>query len=149
MIIRPSTPQVLTDIVEELNREILPLLPDSPSQVRLFMITAVLGQMAERAGQEIAVMKEESARYVEYCLDVADTAGNEAVRQAAEAVLPTADLRLDAVSAEYAQASEALASAIEVALDAGLTELVSRGERLLEDRVANEQRMAGAATAGR
>jgi hypothetical protein len=149
VIIRPSTPQVLTDLAEELNREILPLLPDSPSQVRLFMITAVLGQMAERAGEEIAVMKEESGRYVEYAHAVADASGSQAVRQAADAVLPTADLRLDAVSAEYARASEALAVSIEVALDAGLADLVSLGERLLEDRVANEQRMAGVATAGR
>jgi hypothetical protein len=149
VIIRPSTRQVLTDLVEELNREILPLLPDSPSQVRLFMITAVLGQMAERAGEEIAVMKEESGRYVEYARAVADASSSQAVRQAADAVLPTADLRLDAVSAEYARASEALAMSIEVALDAGLTDLINLGERLLEDRIANEQRMAGVATAGR
>jgi len=149
VIIRPSTPQVLTDLVEELNREILPLLPDGPSKVRLFMITAVLGQMAARAGEEISVMREEAGRYVDYARAVADASGSQAVGKVADAVLPGEDLRLDAVSAEYARASEALAAAIEVAMDSGLTELVGRGERLLEDRIANEERMAGAATAGR
>jgi hypothetical protein len=34
-------------------------------------------------------------------------------------------------------------------MDAGLTDLVARGEQLLQTRIANEQLMAGVATAGR
>jgi hypothetical protein len=59
------------------------------------------------------------------------------------------DLRLDSVLAAYVRASDAFGTALEVAMDAGLAELVSAGERLLQDRVANEQSMAGVATAGR
>ncbi len=149
MNIRPSTPQLLRDLAEELNREIMPLLSDSTDQIRLHMIAAVLGQAAVRAGSEIALMKEETAAYVDYATEVAAASGHKDVRKALDALHPGTDLHLDTVLAEYARASDAFGTALEIAMDAGLTDLVSRGEELLKKRVANEQLMAGVATAGR
>ena len=149
MNIRPSTPQILRDLAEELNREIMPLLSDSTDQIRLHMIAAVLGQCAVRSGTEIALMKAETDAYVDYARAVASATGDPAVQRAIDAVQPSTDLHLDAVIVEYTQASEAFGTALEAALDGGDAELVARGEALLQDRVANEQLMAGVATAGR
>ena len=149
MNIHPSTPQVLSDLAEELNREVMPLLSDSTDQVRLHMIMAVLGQCAVRAGTEIALMKDETAAYRAYAADVAAATANEGVRSALDGIGTSDDLRLDAVLAEYTRASEAFGTALEMAMDAGLSDLVARGEELLRTRIANEQLMAGVATAGR
>jgi hypothetical protein len=149
MNIRPSTPQILRDLAEELNREIMPLLSDSTDQVRLHMIAAVLGQCAVRAGSEIALTKRETADYRDYAGEVVRATGHEGLRAALDAVPSSADLHLEVVLAEYAKASDAFALALEVAMDEGLSDLVARGEELLTTRVANEQLMAGVATAGR
>ena len=145
MNIRPSTPQILRDLAEELNREIMPLLSDSTDQIRLHMIAAVLGQCAVRSGTEIALMKAETDAYVDYARAVAAATGDAAVERAIEAVKPSTDLHLEAVITEYTQASEAFGAA----LDGGHAALAARGEALLQDRIANEQLMAGVATAGR
>ena len=149
MNIRPSTPQVLRDVAEELNREVMPLLSDSTDQVRLHMIMAVLSQCAVRAGTEIALMKQESAAYTDYGSAVATATGRADVRALVDAIPRSDDLTLDAVLAEYTGASEAFASALEAALAAGDADLITRGEELLQVRIANEQLMAGVATAGR
>lgn len=149
MNIRPTTPQLLRDLADELNREIMPLLDDSTDQIRLHMITAVLGQCAVRAGSEIALMTLETAAYRDYADAVADATGRDDLRPAAAAPPLAARLHLDAVVAEYARASDSFGSALEIAMDAGLGDLVTRGEELLHTRIANEQLMAGVATAGR
>lgn len=149
MITRPTTPEILRDLAEELNREIMPLLSEQTDQIRLFMITAVLGQCAERADREIALMADETTRCVTYAGAVADATGSAELRSLVSAVVPDTDLRLDAVLATYVRASDAFGAALELAMDAGLADLVAQGEQLLQDRVANEQAMAGVATAGR
>jgi len=149
VIVRPSTPQILTDVAEELRREILPELTTTTLQIRLQMIMSVLEQCAARSGIEIALMRAEIASYRDYADRVADATGSEAVRAAADAVVVGDDLRLDAVSAEYASAGEALATALEAALDAGEQQLVAEGEGLLTARIATEQGLTALATAGR
>ena len=149
MNIRPSTPQVLRDLAEELQREVMPLLSDSTDQIRLHMIMAVLGQCAVRAGSEIALMTQEAASSAAYGADVARATGRTDVAALVAAIGDPADLHLDAVIAQYTRASEALAAALEAAMDAGDADLVARGEQLLRERIANEQLMAGVATAGR
>lgn len=149
MNIRPSTPQILRDLAEELNREVMPLLTDSTDQIRLHMITAVLGQCAVRAGTEISLMRQETAAYADYGSAVATATGRSDVQALVDGIAPSDDLDLDAVLAEYTRASEAFATALEAALAAGDTDLIARGEDLLQVRVANEQLMAGVATAGR
>lgn len=149
MNIRPSTPQVLRDLAEELSREVMPLLADSTDQIRLHMIMAVLGQCAVRAGSEIALMKEEVSSSAAYGADVATATGRADLQALVDSIGDPPDLHLDVVIAQYTRASEALAAALEAAMDAGLADLVARGEQLLQERVANEQLMAGVATAGR
>jgi hypothetical protein len=150
MITRPSTPQILTDVCTELTRELMPLMTDSTAQIRLHMIITVLGNCAMRSGNEIAWMKQETADYTAYALDVADTTADHRVTGAIEAILPSEDLRLDAVAAEYSRAGTALSAALDAAMDAGLDELVARGEQLLLARITIEQQIAGGpASAGR
>lgn len=149
MITRPSTPQILADVAEELRREIMPLLSTTTLQIRLQMIMSVLEQCAARSGIEIALMREEIAAYRDYADRVAAATGDPAVRAASDAVAVGDDLRLEAVSAEYSRAGEALAVALETALDAGQADLVTEGERLLTARIATEQGLTALATAGR
>ena len=144
MITRPSTPRVLADVVTELEREILPLLPDSVAQIRLHMIMTVIGHCAVRSGNETAWMTEESAAYVSFAEEVLAVTDASAVRTALAAVTPFEDLRLREVASNYSRASEALSVALETALDAHLDELVARGEALLRMRVTNEQAITGA-----
>jgi hypothetical protein len=147
--IRPSTPQVLRDLADELDREIMPLLSDSTDQIRLHMVMAVLNQCAVRADSEIALMREESQHYAAYGHSVAQATGNADLAAAVAAIEPTSDLHLPAILAEYTRASEAFGTALELALDAGLADLVAQGEELLQRRIANEQQMAGVADVGR
>ena len=149
MINRPNTPQILRDLAEELNREIMPLLNDSTDQIRLFMITAVLGQCAVRADKEIAMMKQETDAYLTFAGEVADATHDANLAAAIAQVHPSDDLHLETVSAEYVRASEAFGVALEVAMDAGDEALVARGEALLQTRISHEQMMAGVASAGR
>lgn len=150
MITRPSTSRILLDLVEELQKEILPLLPDSVSQIRLQMIMSVLGNCAVRAGTEIAIMSDEIALNSAYARDVVAATGNTVVAQALEDVAPDGDLHLEAVSTVYSRSGNALAVALEAAMDAGLDELIVRGEDLLRLRITNEQSVAESyAMAGR
>lgn len=149
MITQPTTPQILRDLAIELEREILPRLPDATDQVRLQMVMAVLRQCAVRAGEEIAVLSEEAEAYRAYGTQVAEATGRADVAAAVAAIDLGTDRQLDVVSQAYCRASDALGRALDAAMDAGASELVAAGERLLGERVANEQRMAGVATAGR
>lgn len=149
MINRPSTDQILRDVAEELNREIMPLISDTTDQIRLHMIVAVINQCAARAGREIAVMKDEGAKSAAYGAEVAAAAQDDDLAAAVAGIVASDDLTLEAVAAEYARASDVLGTAIEVALDAGLAELVAVGEDLLRERIAHEQEMSGAVDAGR
>ncbi len=146
---RPSTPQVLLDIIEELNRHVMPLMPGSTDQVRIVMITSVLGQCAARADQEIALMREESLAYLGFAQAVADATDDASVRTAVENATLSTDLRLAAMTAEYSRASSAFTVALDVAMDAGLANLVAEGEDLLRDRIRTEQALTSLSTAGR
>lgn len=80
MIIRPSTPQILRDLQVEVEREILPLMPDAVSKMRVQMLLAVLGNCAMRSAHEIAWMTEETAEIIDYAREVSDAVGAEASR---------------------------------------------------------------------
>jgi hypothetical protein len=144
MINRPSTSMILVDLTTELEREILPRLTDSVDQIRLHMIMTVMRHCAVRSGNETAWMTEESAAYITYAQRVLDATGDSKVRDAIQAVEPFDDLRLPVVVANYSRASEALATAIDAAMDAELELLIAEGEGLLRMRVANEQAVTGA-----
>lgn len=150
MITRPSTPAILTDVCEELRREVMPLMTNATDQIRLHMIITVLGNCAVRAGSEIEWMKAEIAAYAAYANDVVTSTGDERLRNSIAALEPAPDLTLDAVAEEYSRAGTALGDALDAAMDAGLDELIARGEGLLVARIATEQLVAGgSATAGR
>jgi hypothetical protein len=144
VINRPSTPRILADLALELEREILPLLSDSVAQVRLQMVMTVMGHCAVRSGNETAWMTEESAFNLEYARKVLEATGDERVRQAIESVKPLEDLRLPVVITYYSSASEALATALDAAMDAELEPLISEGEDLLRMRITHEQAVTGA-----
>ena len=94
-------------------------------------------------------MKQETATYADYGSAVATATGRADVQALVDAIRHGDDLALDTVLAEYTRASEAFATALEAALASGDADLITRGEELLQVRVANEQQMAGVATAGR
>ncbi len=153
MIIRPSTPQILRDLQAEIQAEILPLMPDVTSQIRVQMLLAVLGNCAVRSAHEIAWMKDETDEIVAYARDVVASVGDAAgapVLTRLETIAPSGSLHLDDVAAEYSRAGFALSAALDAAMDAYANELVLRGERLLRARITREQEIAGGdATTGR
>lgn len=153
MIIRPSTPQILRDLQVEVEREILPLMPDPVSKMRVQMLLAVLGNCAVRSAHEIAWMKQETAEIIDYARDVTHAKSEEARRPVTlllEAIHTDDSLHLDDVAAAYSRAGFALSAALDAAMDAYLNDLVLRGEALLRARVTREQEIAGgSATTGR
>jgi hypothetical protein len=153
MIIRPSTPQILRDLQVEVEREILPLMPDAVSKMRVQMLLAVLGNCAVRSAHEIAWMTQETAEIIDYARDVADLVSDDARRPVMfrlEEIAPDASRHLDDVAAAYSRAGFALSAALDAAMDAYLNDLVLRGEALLRARVTREQEIAGgSATTGR
>ena len=153
MIIRPSTPQILRDLQVEVEREILPLMPDAVSKMRVQMLLAVLGNCAVRSAHEIAWMTEETAEIIDYAREVSDAVGAEAsrlIKVRLEATHVDDSLHLDDVAAAYSRAGFALSAALDAAMDAYLNDLVLRGEALLRARVTREQEIAGgSATTGR
>lgn len=153
MIIRPSTPQILRDLQVEVEKEILPLMPDAVSRMRVQMLLAVLGNCAVRSAHEIAWMTQEIAEIVDYAGDVADAVGEEArgpIDVSLAAIHAGDSLHLDDVAESYSRAGFALSAALDAAMDAYLNALVLRGEALLRARVTREQEIAGgSATTGR
>lgn len=153
MITRPSTPQILRDLQVEVEREILPLMPDAVSRMRVQMLLAVLGNCAVRSAHEIAWMVQETDEIIAYARDVIAVVGDEAQRPVLmrlEAIRPGEGLHLDDVAAAYSRAGFALSAALDAAMDAYAQELVLRGEALLRARVTREQEIAGgSATTGR
>ena len=153
MIIRPSTPQILRDLQVEVEREILPMMPDPVSKMRVQMLLAVLGNCAVRSAHEIAWMRQETAEIIDYARDVTNVVTEEARRTVTlllEAIHTDDSLHLDDVAATYSRAGYALSAALDAAMDAYLNDLVLRGEALLRARVTREQEIAGgSATTGR
>jgi hypothetical protein len=153
MITRPSTPQILRDLQVEVEREILPLMPDAVSRMRVQMLLAVLGNCAVRSAHEIAWMTEEIGEISAYARDVAAAVPDDARRpimMRLEEIPAEGSLHLDDVAAAYSRAGYALSAALDAAMDAYANDLVLRGEALLRARVTREQEIAGgSATTGR
>lgn len=153
MITRPSTPQILRDLQVEIEREVLPHMPDVTAQIRVQMLMAVLGNCAVRSAHEIAWMTQETADMVEFARDViavVPQAAQGPVLSALEAIAPSGSLHLDDVAGEYSRAGYAFSAALDAAMDAHVQELVLRGERMLRARITREQEIAGGdATTGR
>lgn len=149
MITQPTTSQLLLDVIEELEREVLPVLKDEALGMRVQMVFATLRQCAARADREIATMREESADCLAYAAEVLAITGDPAIASAIDAATPGDDLRLVPVSRDYERAGEAMALAIERALDARQADLVAAGERILLARMAAERGLSELATVGR
>ena len=153
MITRPSTPQILRDLQVEVEREILPMMPDPVSKMRVQMLLAVLGNCAVRSEHEIAWMTQETAEIIDYAREVANAVRDQARRPVMfllETIHSDDSLHLDDVAAAYSRAGYALSAALDAAMDAYLNDLVLRGEALLRARVTREQEIAGgSATTGR
>jgi hypothetical protein len=153
MIIRPSTPQILRDLQVEVEREILPMMPDAVSRMRVQMLLSVLGNCAVRSAHEIAWLTKETAEIIDYAREVANAVTDEARRPVMlllETVHCNDSLHLDDVAAAYSRAGFALSAALDAAMDAYLNDLVLKGESLLRARVTREQEIAGgSATTGR
>ena len=53
MITRPSTSRALEDVVEELSRDIMPIITDPAQQIRLHMLMVVLNDCVNASEREI------------------------------------------------------------------------------------------------
>ena len=153
MLTRPTTEQVLIECARELMASVLPSLSDETAQVCVVMLDTVLRNMAVRAAHEIAWMAQECLAIEEYATAVlAVDPGASALREALEvyAQAPRDSLHLDAMVERYCQAGKAFSAALEVAVAGGRSDLVKRGEELLDTRGDRETEvMAGWSPTGR
>ena len=102
MITRPSTSRVLEDVVEELTRDIMPMITDPAQQIRLHMLMIVLNDCVNASEREISVMRSEIAEYLAFAGDVAKVTGNDVAAAVAGAQMGDS-LVLSDVIREYGE----------------------------------------------
>jgi hypothetical protein len=152
MITRPTTDVLISDCCRELTEAILPALTDETLRLRLVMTETVLRNAAVRAAHEIAWMLQETSALLAYAAEVAARHGSEVLRDAMAAVAgsPAEGLHLTEVVERYERASQAFATAMAAAQEAGDDDLVAKARELLRDRIATEKEvMASYAVVGR
>ncbi len=152
MLSRPTTEQILLDCCRELMTTVLPSLTDATAQVSVIMVETVLRNTAVRAAHEVAWMRDETADIESYAHAVAAQAPGSTLETAlaALAAAPRDSLHLDDVVETYCRAGNALSAALETAVASGLTELIRRGEEILDVRSGHETDvMAGWSPTGR
>ena len=153
MLSRPTTEQIILDCCRELTNTVLPALTDETAQVAVIMVETVLRNTAVRAAHEVAWIREETADIESYAQAVAEQApGAESVGAALKALAdaPRDSLHLDDVVETYCRAGNALSAALETAVAGSLTDLVRRGEEILDVRAGHETEvMAGWSPTGR
>ncbi len=150
MITRPSTSRVLEDVVEELSRDIMPLITDPAQQIRMHMLMIVLNDCVNASEREISVMRAEIPQYLNFVNDVAAATGDAAVAAAAAGASMGTSLVLSDVIADYESASRAFSTAMDLVMDTVNREFIERGEELLRQRVTNERAiLSGSSAVGR
>jgi hypothetical protein len=128
MLTRPTTPQVLVGIADDLRDTVAPLVRDEPALVLLGQIDQILRGLAVRAGHEIAWIHEEAD-------SISAVTGTD--------VGWPASLHLDDVVAWYDSVSRVLSAALDQAFAAGDTARVAELKLLLDSRSATEMRIVG------
>jgi len=152
MLSRPTTEQILLDCCRELMTSVMPALTDATAQVSLIMVETVLRNTAVRAAHEVAWMRDETADIEAYANEVAAQASGTTLETALAvlAAAPRASLHLDDVVETYCRAGNVLSAALETAVASGRTDLIRRGEEILDVRSGHETEvMAGWTPTGR
>ncbi|MCX6433696.1 MAG: hypothetical protein NTX29_13275 [Actinobacteria bacterium] len=150
MITRPSTSRALEDVVEELNRDILPVITDPAQQIRLHMLMIVLNDCVNASEREISVMRTEIPTYLAFAEDVATSTGDPEVAAAVAGAQMGDSLVLSDVIRDYENASRAFSTAMDLVMDTVNREFIERGEALLKARVTNERAiLSGSSAVGR
>lgn len=142
MIVRPTTPQLLRDVRNELATVVAPAVASSTVGVTLEQIDIILEQCAVRSESEIAWMVEEMAEIDAYAGDVVEATDDAATRAALDAARAAASgsLELDALADDYNRISEALSCAIEACMAGPDTDdLLRRGVEILRLRRAERE----------
>jgi hypothetical protein len=142
MIVRPTTPQLLRDVRQELTTAVAPEVRTATARVTLEQIDIILEQCAVRAGSEIAWMIEEIEEIEAYAADVAEATGDAATVAALDAGRAgrTGSLELDDLARDYNLMSEALSCAIEACMaDPEQRDLRARGVEILRLRRAERE----------
>lgn len=146
MITKPTIPQVLDAMREELAGNVLSKLDDPTAKVNVEMITALLSALSVRTENEIAWMLEESAAIEAAATELLPTLGDAAAVTAALKAhqdSPPASMRLSHVSESYQRASELLSLLAEAAYAAKDGTAIARVQGLVESRLAIETEAIG------
>ena len=150
MITRPSTSRALEDVVEELTRDILPVITDPAQQIRLHMLMIVLNDCVNASEREISVMRTEIPTYLAFAEDVATSTGDPEVAAAVAGAQMGDSLVLSDVIRDYENASRAFSTAMDLVMDTVNRAFIERGETLLRTRVTNERAiLSGSSAVGR
>ena len=150
MITRPSTSRVLEDVVEELTRDIMPMITDPAQQIRLHMLMVVLNDCVNASEREISVMRTEIPEYLAFAADVVRATGSAEVAAAVAGAQMGESLILSDVIRDYENASRAFSTAMDLDMDTVDRNFIERGEALLRTRVMNERAiLSGSSAVGR
>lgn len=141
MLSAPTTDQVLVAIATELREVIAPAVSDDRATVALQQIDQLLARTARRAGAEIGWMVEEMTA-IDAALDTWSSPTVVAALAASRAA-PSTSYHLADVRERYHLASVALEAAIEHAFVSADPDAKATVQRLLDQRIANEQTILG------
>src|SRR3954464_10587799 len=86
MITQPPTAVLVQDCCRELTEEILPALQDDTLKLRLIMAVTVLSNVAVRAANEIAWMRQETDELLDFANEVAAGHADDGISTALAAV---------------------------------------------------------------
>jgi hypothetical protein len=142
MIVKPTTPQLLRDIRNELTEHVAPEVTTATARVTLEQIDIVLEQCAVRSESEVAWMVEEIDEIDSFTADVIAATGDEPTTAALQAARDNASgsLQLDALADDYNRISEALSCAIEACMSrSDQQELLRRGIEILRSKRAERE----------
>ena len=150
MITRPSTSRVLEDVVEELTRDIMPMITDPAQQIRLHMLMIVLNDCVNASEREISVMRSEIAEYLAFAGDVAKARAMMTLQRQSLGPRWATPSSSPMSSANTGNASRAFSTAMDLVMDSINRDFIARGEAFLKTRVVNERAiLSGSSAVGR
>ena len=150
MITRPSTSRVLEDVVEELTRDIMPMITDPAQQIRLHMLMIVLNDCVNASEREISVMRSEIAEYLAFAGDVAKARAMMTLQRQSLGPRWATPSSSPMSSANTGNASRTFSTAMDLVMDSINRDFIARGEALLKTRVVNGRAiLSGSSAVGR
>jgi hypothetical protein len=146
VITRPSTPQLVELVRQELVAVVAPQVTDPAARIALDMALHILSTVANRCAGEIGWMQQERERIEAFAARLIDSGlddGRIATALAAMHAADQNDLTLEGASRRYDSAAELLSCCAEISYESGRAELIETTRAIFDERLANETAITG------